>query len=477
MATSTFSDESDAGFLLAHETTEEQQAAAPKSFDDLCTWVAAGHIDTVLLAVPDLQGRLKGKRYDADHFVRRVAKRGAEACSYILATDVDMSPADGFALTSWEHGYQDLAVRPELTSIRALPWEARTALVMGDALTPDGTRVEVAPREILRRQLDRLDRHGLYPMVGIETEFSLYRGTYEAAEEAGYRDLRPVAAGNLDYALDHDPVCDRFFRHLQRALKGAGLPVEAIKTEAGPGQVELTFRYGTALAACDQHLLFKHAVRALGARAGLAPTFMAAPETGRANGLHIHLSLWTGQTSALSAFDGSLTETGQHAIAGLLTALPHLAPFYAPNTNSYKRFTPGSFAPTSFTWGYDNRTCAVRVVGGRRLGLRRLEVRVPGADANPYLALASVLASIDHGIEHRLHPGPPHTGNAYRATNSLPVPPTLLDALADFQDSPLAHEAFGTPVVEHCARLAELDLDHQEREVTDVERRRWLTRA
>ncbi|WP_416975808.1 glutamine synthetase family protein [Streptomyces sp. 4F14] len=478
MATSTFSEESDAGFTSAHQTTEEQQATAPVAFSDLCEEVAAGLIDTVLLAVPDLLGRLKGKRYDAEYFVRRVAKKGAGMCAYVLATDVEMSPADGFALTSWEHGYQDLLVRPELTSIRMMPWEARTALVMGDAMTPDGTRVQVAPREILRRQLDRLWAHGLYPMVGIETEFSLYQGTYAEAEESGYRDPRPVAAGNLDYALDHDPASDRFLRHLQRTLKGARLPVEAIKTEAGPGQAELTFRYGTALAACDQHLLFKHAARALGARAGLTPTFMAAPETGRANGLHLHLSLWSGPNSALAGYDGGLTETGQHAIAGLLTALPELAPFYAPNTNSYKRYVPGSFAPTAFTWGYDNRTCAIRVVGGRRLGLRRLEVRVPGADANPYLALSAVLAAVTYGIEHRLDPGPAQTGNAYRTVAGCRrVPSTLTDALADFQDSTLAREALGPVVVEHYARLAELELDHQEREVTDVERRRWLTRA
>ncbi|MET8983422.1 glutamine synthetase family protein [Streptomyces sp. NPDC004539] len=485
MATTTRADRAAAetgagsGQVFGHETTQEQQATATLKIAELSDeWVAGGYVDTVLLAVPDLQGRLKGKRYDAEHFCRRVAQHSSGMCSYVLATDVAMSAADGFALTSWEQGYQDLSVKPDLTAIRIVPWEARTALVMGDATAPDGRRVEVAPREILRRQLVRLAQHGLYPMVGIETEFSLYRGTYTALEEGGFRDLRPVAAGNLDYALDYDPVSDRFFRHLHRALKGAGLPVEAIKTEAGPGQSEITFRYGAALAACDQHLMLKHAARALGARAGLAPTFMAAPETGHANGMHLHLSLWSRNTSALSGFDGALTETGRHAIGGLLTALPHLAPLYAPNTNSYKRFTPGSFAPTAFTWGFDNRTCAVRVVGGRRLGLRRLEVRVPGADANPYLALAAALAAITHGIEHQLDPGPPQNGNAYRATDGCrPLPPTLTDALADFQDSPLAHEAFGPAVVGHLTRLAELELDHQERQVTDVERRRWLTTA
>jgi len=477
MATTAVSDEAGSGPGFGHMTTEEYRASKPLVWEEVCDRVAAGAIDTVLLAVPDFPGRLKGKRYDAEHFVRRVAKHGSGMCAYVLATDVAMSPADGFVLASWETGYQDLSVRPQLTSVRVVPWEARTVVVLGDAVLPDGTPVEVAPPMILRRQLERLERQGLYPMVGIETEFSLYRGTSAGLEESGYRELRPVASGNLDYALDHDPVSDRFFRHLQRALKGAGLPVEAVKTEAGPGQAEVTFRYSSALAACHQHLLFKHAARALAARTGLTPTFMAAPQTGLANGMHLHVSLWADATSALSGYDGVLTETGQHAIAGLLIGLPELAPLYAPNTNSYKRFTPESFAPTTFTWGYDNRTCAVRVVGGRRLGLRRLEIRVPGADANPYLALAAVLAAISHGIEHRLDPGPPQPGNAYAARDARPVPATLYDALADFEESHLAHEALGPAVVEHIVRLTELELDHERREVTDTERRRWLTRA
>jgi len=467
--------ESRSGF--GHRTAEEYEATQPLSYGELCAGVAAGEIDTVLLAVVDFPGRLKGKRYDAEYFVRRVAKHGAAMCAYVLATDVGMSPEGGFALTSWESGYQDVSVWPVLTSIRLVPWEARTVVVLGDAMTPDGTPVEVAPRAILRRQLDRLAEHGLYPMAGIETEFSLYQGTGAGLEESGYRELRPVAPGNLDYALDHDPVSDRFFRHLQRALKGARLPVEAVKTEAGPGQAEVTFPYGSALAACHQHLLFKHAVRALAARAGLTPTFMAAPQTGLANGMHLHVSLWEGASSALAGVDGELTGTGRHAIAGLLTGLPELAPLYAPNTNSYKRYQPGSFAPTAFTWGYDNRTCAVRIVGGRRLGLRRLEIRVPGADANPYLALAAVLAAITYGIEHRLEPGPPQTGNAYTGSDARPVPATLHDALADFEESDLARKAFGPAVVEHIVRLTELELDHEQREVTDTERRRWLTRA
>ncbi|MFF8868180.1 glutamine synthetase family protein [Streptomyces sp. NPDC015139] len=454
----------------------EQDGHSEKAFSltDLRNLVKAGAIDTVLLAVPDLQGRLKGKRYDANHFLRRVAHHGAEVCAYVLATDVDMSPADGFALTSWETGYQDLSVRPALSTMRVVPWLPRTAVALGDAVTRDGTRIEIAPRQILQQQMTRLSRHGLHAKAGIETEFVLYRGTYTEAEHAGYQAMQPLVTENLDYALDHDPVSDRFFRRLQRALAGAGMSVEAIKTEAGPGQVEVTFPYGPALGACDQHVLFKHAVRTLGSRARLAPTFMAAPETGRANGLHLHVSLWSNGISQLNEPGGGLSQTGQRAVAGLLAGLPELAPLYAPNTNSYKRFTPGSFAPTTFTWGYDNRTCAVRVVGHAED--LHLEIRVPGADANPYLAFSAVLAAIDHGIEQQLAPGPAESGNSYMAPG-IPVPSCLADALGAFQNSILAREGFGTGVVEHYARLCQLELDHERSLVTDADRRRWLARA
>lgn len=446
------------------------------SLPDLRNLVKAGAVDTVLLAVPDLLGRLKGKRYDAHHFLKRVAHHGAEVCAYVLATDVDMSPADGFALTSWETGYQDLSVQPDLSTLRAVPWLPRTVVVLGDAVHQDGTSIGIAPRQILQKQLTRLSRHGLHPKAGIETEFVLYKGTYTDVEQAGYQGLRPLMNENLDYALDHDPVSDRFMRRLQRALVGAGMPVEAIKTEAGPGQVEVTFPYGDALTACDRHLLFKHAVRTLGLRAGLAATFMAAPETGRANGLHLHVSLWSKAVSQLNepGREHDLSEIGQHAIAGLLAGLPELVPFFAPNVNSYKRFAPGSFAPTSFTWGRDNRTCAIRVVG-RGEGLH-LEIRVPGADANPHLALAAVLAAIDHGLEQKLALGPETTGNAYNG-GGIPVPAALGPALYAFQNSAIAQEAFGVDIVEHYARLAQLELVHDQRTVTDAERQRWLARA
>ncbi|MFF7413248.1 glutamine synthetase family protein [Streptomyces lydicus] len=429
--------------------------------------VAAGRIDTVLLAVPDLQGRLKGKRYNAKHFLDRIVTGGADMCAYVLATDVDMRPVSGFKLASWETGYQDFAVTPVMSTLRFVPWMPGTAVVLGDAVDHHGEPIEVAPRQMLRRQLSRLAAHGLHVKSGLETEFLLYQDTGDQA-------LKPLSIENLDYALDHTPVATRFFRRLQAGLAGAGLPVEAVKTEGAGGQVEVTFPYGEPLTACDGHLIFKHAARALGARAGLTPTFMAAPETGVASGLHLHISLWRNNANMLSDPDGTLSKPAEHAIAGLLDALPQLGPLYAPNINSYKRYVRGSFAPTTFTWGHDNRTCAIRVVGHGD-GLH-LEVRVPGADANPYLALAAAVAAMNHGIAQQLTPGPAEIGNAYGA-GGTPVPSTLKRAQVAFRHSAIVRDALDADVVEHYAHLAQLEIDHHQRIVTDAERHRWLTRA
>ncbi|MGW2404103.1 glutamine synthetase family protein [Streptomyces sp. NPDC001739] len=437
------------------------------TLDRLHNLVGSGRIDTVLLAIPDLQGRLKGKRYGAEHFLDRIATGGADMCAYVLATDVDMNPVDGFKLASWDTGYQDFPVAPALLTLRLMPWLPGTAVVLGDVVDQQGEPIEVAPRHMLRRQLTRLAAHGLHVKAGLETEFVLYQGTGDQA-------LKPLTVENCDYALDNPPVTARFFHRLTTGLARAGLPVEAIKTEGAAGQVEITFPYGGPLTACDGHLIFKHAVRALGTRAGLTPTFMAAPATGIASGLHLHISLWKNDVNMLSDPDSTLSKPAEHAIAGLLDALPQLAPLYAPNINSYKRYVHGSFAPTTFTWGHDNRTCAIRVVGHGD-GLR-LEVRVPGADANPYLAMTAAVAAINHGLAQQLTPGPAETGNAY-AAGGTPVPSTLKQAQVAFRHSTIVRDALGADVVEHYTHLAQLEIDHHQRIVTDAERKRWLTRA
>ncbi|MEV6723573.1 glutamine synthetase family protein [Streptomyces xanthochromogenes] len=446
------------------------------NLDELRTAVAKGRIDTVLLALPDLQGRLKGKRYGADHFLQRVAGGHADMCAYLLATDAAMNPVDGFGLTSWENGYADLAVAPDLNTLRLMPWLPRTVVVLGHALNPRGQQpLDVAPRQMLLDQLARLAAHGLHAKAGLESEFLLYEGLFTDTPHIGDGGLAPVSTANLDYALDHPPVLDRFLRRLQSALAGAGSPVEAVKTESAPGQVEVTFPYGPALEACDTHVLFKHAARTLAGRAGLTATYMAAPETGVASGLHVHVSLWRSGNPALVTLDGDLSGIARQAIGGLVEVLPQLAPLYAPNTNSYRRFTPGSFAPTRMTWGHDNRTCAVRVVG-HDSGLH-LEVRVPGADANPYLATAAVLAAITHGLDQKLTAPPPRAANAYLAQDIPLLPATLDEALAVFRNSPLAEKAFGPEVVAHFAHLAQVELAHQHGVVPDTERDRWFIQA
>ncbi|MDX6351609.1 MAG: hypothetical protein QOF84_6399 [Streptomyces sp.] len=446
------------------------------NLEELRRQVDSGEVDTVYLALPDLQGRLKGKRHGARHFLDHIAGEGAEMCAYVLATDMDMHPLDGFELVSWSTGYGDMRLVPDPATLRLLPWIPRTALLLADAVGEDDRPVEVSPRRMLRRRLDDLAARGIHVKAGIETEYILYEGTPAQAHKRGYRKLRPAVTDNLDYALDHPPAVDHYFRELSAGLSGAGLPVEAIKTEAALGQVEVTFPYGDALAAADGHLVFKHAAKHIAERAGLAATFMAAPETGVGNGLHLHLSLWTDDGVPLCADpEGNLSGLTRQVIAGLLDALPALTPLYAPTVNSYKRFAPDSFAPSRYTWGRDNRTCAVRVVGHGD-GLH-LEVRLPGADANPYLALTAALAAAQHGIDHDLKPPPPATGSAYQDAEAPSVAPTLHDALDAFRAGELPSRLLTPAVAAHYAHAARTELDGQRLQVTDADLRRGFSRA
>ncbi|MEU9044464.1 MULTISPECIES: glutamine synthetase family protein [unclassified Kitasatospora] len=441
--------------------------------------VSAFGLDTVLLATVDAQGRLKGKEYDAAQLVERLPSGALspEMCAYVLGTDLGMTPAVSGPF-SWQSGFGDVALLPDTRRARLLPWLPGTALVLADPIS-GGYPHPLAPGTVLAEQLHRLAGLGVVPAVGVETEFVLYEGTARDAAASGWRGLRPAVWDNRDYALDQPPVVREFGRRLRQVLAAAGLPVEAVKGEGAPGQVEVTFPYGEAVAACEQHLLFKHAAKAVADEAGLTASFMAAPSTGVGSGLHLHVSLADFDDRPMLAAepqDGTeLSELGGQAVAGLLAVLPEVSPLWAPYVNSYKRLRSHSFAPARLTWGRDNRTCAVRVVGhGRSL---RLEVRLPGADANPLLALAAVCAGIRHGIEAGLKPPPAVSGDAYEQRDAPLVPQSLEEAVGAFEASALAGELLEERVVALLARIARMDLDHHAGVVTDAEVERGLLQS
>ncbi|MEU9190296.1 glutamine synthetase family protein [Streptomyces sp. NPDC048484] len=458
---------------MSEETMTPPPRLTPPALSKL---VQDGEIHSVLVGVPDMRGALKGKIVNAAHFLAQQGF-GLEMCKYVLATDVDMNPQRGYPLTGWHEGFSDLRVTPDMSTLRRLSYLPGTVLALGDAFHPDGRPVEVAPRQILSDQLQQLADLGLTAKVGVESEFMLYQGTPAQARRSGYRELTPVSPYNLDYALDHPPVLSAFFNDLQRAMTVADCPVEAIKTEGAAGQVEVTWPYGDPVRACDTYAFHKHAVRPLAEQHGLAPTFMAAPQTGVGSGMHLHVSLWRDEQPVFAARrHGELSELMQHSIAGLLCGLPFMAPLYAPTRNSYRRFTPHSFAPTSFLWGRDNRSCAIRVAGHH--ANTHLESRLAGADANPYLALAATIASIIYGIRNKPKLPSPCTGDAYETlAPHRRIPSSLDEALTPFVDSPIVRAAFGSDVAGHYLHAGEIECAAAADEVTDVELRRGFDRA
>ncbi|WP_326724679.1 glutamine synthetase family protein [Streptomyces sp. NBC_00243] len=441
----------------------------------LAELVQGGEIRTVMVAVPDLLGRLKGKRIDALHFLSQLPA-GPEMCAYVLATDAHMTPLPGFDLTGWHTGYGDLRLIPDMTAIRRLSYLTGTVVVHADAAHADCRPVDVAPRWMLRSQLKTLEDLGMEVRVGIESEFMLYEGSGEENRRRGYRSLTPVSPHNLDYALDHPPALAEFFHDLQDTLYLADSPVEAVKTEGAPGQIEVSWPYGDPIRACDTYTVHQHAVRHLAAVRRLTPTFMAAPDTGIGSGLHLNVSLWRDGDAAFTMDAGAeLPDLLRQSVAGLMSALPHLAPLYAPTPNSYRRYAAHSFAPTNYTWGVDNRTCAVRIAGHHES--TRLEIRLPGADANVYLALAAVLAGIVHGITREPKLPAPTTGDAYDILDAPPVPRGLDEALASFHGHSIPESAFGTSVVQHYSHVAETEIEEVRHQVTDVDRERGFAHA
>ncbi len=441
------------------------------SLEDLQSAVDTGAVDTVLLAITDMQGRLQGKRLTASHFLESVVPDNAEGCNYLLAVDVEMNTVEGYALTSWETGYGDFVMRPDLDSLRMIPWHPGTALCTADVVWHDGTPVAPSPRQVLRRQLDRLAERGWGANAATELEFILFRETYEDAQLKRYRDLRPANLYNVDYSLLGTGRVEPLIRRIRNEMSGAGFVVETSKGECNLGQHEINFRYADALRTADEHVIFKTGAKEIAAQEDMAITFMAKFDEREGSSCHVHLSL------AELDGGGAVFERDEGVfdafLAGQLAALRELTLLHAPNVNSYKRYAAASFAPTAVAWGRDNRTCSLRVVGHGPA--ERVELRSPGADVNPYLSLAAMIAAGLHGIDAGLELEDALEGNAYTSDKPT-LPTTLRDARELFAGSALAREALGDEVVEHYLNAARVELEQFDAAVTDWERVRGFER-
>jgi len=427
-----------------------------------------GSVDTVVLALVDLQGRLQGKRLDARYFLEDVLEHGSEGCNYLLAVDVEMNTVDGYQISSWQRGYGDFVMVPDLDTLRPIPWQPGSMLVLADVGWLDGSPVVQSPRQILRRQLDRLAERGWQAFVGTELEFIVFQDSYEQAWTSRYAGLTPANQYNVDYSILGTSRVEPLLRAIRLGMRDAGLQVESAKGECNLGQHEIAFKYTEALATCDNHVTYKTGAKEIAAQQGCSLTFMAKVNEREGNSCHIHLSLRGTDGTPVFAGDrpGGVSRVFEHFLAGQLAGLRELSYFFAPNVNSYKRFQPGSFAPTAVAWGWDNRTCALRVVGsGSSL---RFENRLPGGDVNPYLAVAAMIAAGLHGIDQELPLEPAVTGNAY--TGQAPrVPGTLREAEQLLAGSKIAVQAFGEEVVTHYRNTAQVELAAFDAAVTDWE--------
>jgi len=436
------------------------------SMEHLLARIQEGEVDTVVVAFTDMQGRLQGKRLHARYFADVVVPHGTEGCNYLLAVDVDMNTVGGYAISSWEKGYGDMEFVLDDRTIRLLTHLPSTAMVQCDLVWPDHAPVVQSPRAILQRQLDRCAEQGWVALAGTELEFIAFDTTYEAAHDARYQDLTPVNQYNVDYSILGTTRVEPLLRAIRNTMYDAGLDVEGAKGECNFGQHEIGFLYADALTTADNHVVYKTVAKEIASQQGKAITFMAKYDQREGSSCHIHLSLRGEDGDLVFWKDGARTPLYDHFIAGVLATIADFTLLFAPNINSYKRFADGSFAPTTIAWGLDNRTCAVRLVG-HGAGAR-MENRVPGADANPYLALAAMLAGGLYGIEHELELEDELVGNAY--TSGRPkVPSTLAAARDAFATSEIARATLGDDVVDHYANMAAVELAAFNAAVTDWE--------
>jgi glutamine synthetase len=457
--------------------SETTRRTAPLAVDRLRELIGSGAIDTVVVAFTDMQGRLQGKRIHAQFFLDSVLGHGTEGCNYLLAVDVDMNTVAGYAMSSWERGYGDMMFDLDLATLRLLPWVPGAAMVQCDLSWLDGSGpVTQSPRQVLARQADRAAAQGWEALAGTELEFIVFDDTYETAWTKAYRDLTPSNQYNVDYSILGTTRVEPLLRDIRNGMYAAGLVVESAKGECNLGQHEIAFKYADVITTGDNHALYKNGAKEIASLHGKALTFMAKFNEREGNSCHIHMSLRGLDGETVFANDdreGGHSELFDHFVAGVQATLPELTLLYAPNVNSYKRFQPGSFAPTAVAWGRDNRTCALRVVG-HGAGLR-VENRVPGGDVNPYLALSAMLAGGLYGIEHELPLEPAFVGNAY-ASDKPHVPASLRTARDLFAGSQIAREAFGADVVDHYVNAADIELTAFEAAVTDWERFRGFER-
>jgi glutamine synthetase len=447
------------------------------SLDELKAEAEAGSIDTVVTAFTDMQGRLEGKRIEVSFFLDEVASHGVEGCNYLLALDMEMDPVPGYEMANWEKGYGDFGIAPDMATLRRIPWLDRTALVLCDVVDHDGSPVVASPRQVLIAQYERAQALGYMPLFASELEFYLYKESYSQAHEQDYRGLTPTIPYILDYHILATTMDEEYVGAIRRGMQGAGIPVEFSKGEAWYGQHELNWRYADAVTSADRHVIYKNGVKEIAFLKGISATFMAKPsEKDIGSSCHVHSSLVDVKTGA-SAFvdDDHETDVFRHYLGGMRARLRELALFVAPTINSYKRYATESWAPTSISWGRDNRTCGFRVVGHGQS--RRAECRIPGADVNPYLGYAALLAAGLDGIERGTDPGPELKGNAYAAGGAEPFPSTLREAVELWEGSEFAKSVFGEAVWSHYLNYGRTEQRLFDEVVTDYERRRMFERG
>jgi len=451
----------------------------PLSFGDLKAQVENGAIDTVLVALVDMQGRLMGKRFHARHFLDSGWEE-THCCNYLLATDLEMATPDGYAATSWEKGYGDYVMKPDLSTLRPVSWLDGTAMVLCDVLDHHThAPVPHSPRAILKRQVERLAAMGYEAMMATELEFFLFAQSYDEIRKGGFRDLQPISGYNEDYHLFQTTKEEAVMRRVRNGLYDAGVPVENTKGEAETGQEELNIRYEGALLCADHHSIAKHAIKEIAWAEGRAASFLPKwhqDKVGSAS--HVHVSLW--QDGANAFFDPD-RPYGKSAlmdafVAGLIAYAPDYTFFLAPYVNSYKRFTKGTFAPTKTIWSVDNRTAGFRLCGEDTKAVR-VECRIGGSDLNPYLAQAAMIAAGIRGIEEVLELAPPHVGDVYGAAEAAEIPGTLRDATVSLRNSAMLRAAMGDDVIDHYTRCAEWEQEEFDRVVTDWEIARGFERA